>query len=102
MVTGDALKEQLATWMQDAGMEEHQWKVLGNSPGRRFTVQMSGDANAGMRKVKQARRFLRQNNEWRQFSCPTLEGGRSRIYVGLDKSDKMVRREIQTKKLAGL
>eukprot|EP00959_Pyramimonas_sp_CCMP1952_P084116 1759098-Pyramimonas_sp.AAC.1 len=63
---------------------------------------MSGDANAVMRKVKQAQRNLRQDGEWRQFSTPTIEGGQSRIFVGLDKSDKMVRREIQTKKMGGL
>eukprot|EP00959_Pyramimonas_sp_CCMP1952_P421931 8838998-Pyramimonas_sp.AAC.1 len=63
---------------------------------------MSGDANAATRKVKRAQRYLKQNGEWRQFSAPTIEGGQSRIFVGLDRSDKMVRREVQTKELASL
>eukprot|EP00959_Pyramimonas_sp_CCMP1952_P262719 5493796-Pyramimonas_sp.AAC.1 len=78
--------------MEEAGFEEQHWLVIGNTPGRRLKVQMPGDANAAMRK----------NGEWRQFSTPTIEGGPSRIFVGLDNSDKMVRREIQTKKMAGL
>eukprot|EP00959_Pyramimonas_sp_CCMP1952_P262720 5493797-Pyramimonas_sp.AAC.1 len=88
--------------MEEAGFEEQHWSVIGSTPGRIFKVQMSGDANEAMRKVKQAQRYLRQNGEWRQFSTPTIEGGQSRIFVGLDKSDKMVRREIQTKKMAAL
>ncbi|CAK0858577.1 unnamed protein product [Prorocentrum cordatum] len=77
-VTIENIKNQLKSWMEEAGFEEQHWSVIGNTPGRRFKVQMSGDANAVMRKVKQAQRNLRQDGEWRQFSTPTIEGGQSR------------------------
>eukprot|EP00959_Pyramimonas_sp_CCMP1952_P336992 7056915-Pyramimonas_sp.AAC.1 len=60
-VTIENVKNQLKGWMEEAGFEEQHWSVIGNTPGRIFKVQMSGDANAAMRKGKQAQRYLRQN-----------------------------------------
>eukprot|EP00959_Pyramimonas_sp_CCMP1952_P423738 8876071-Pyramimonas_sp.AAC.1 len=49
-VTIENIQNQLKAWMEDAGFEGQHWSVIGNAPGRRFKVQMSGDANAAMRK----------------------------------------------------
>eukprot|EP00959_Pyramimonas_sp_CCMP1952_P456464 9473200-Pyramimonas_sp.AAC.1 len=62
---------------------------------------MAGDPGAAQRKVRAARRALRSSEGvWKDFSVPATEGGQARVYVGVDKSPKQVRMEVQTKKLA--
>eukprot|EP00959_Pyramimonas_sp_CCMP1952_P411741 8628386-Pyramimonas_sp.AAC.1 len=72
-------------------------------PWASFHPTEAGDANAAMRKVHKARKHLKNGSgEWRQFNVETIEGGTSRIFVGVDKASRTVRRDIQTKKLATL
>ena len=38
------------------------------------------------------------NGDWRRFDASTPSGSRTSVFVGLDKSPQMVRREVETKK----
>ncbi|CAK0886644.1 unnamed protein product [Prorocentrum cordatum] len=85
----------------EAGFDESTRPLQGPTPGRRPKV--SGDASAAQRNVHKARRHLRLPDGCRRsFSADTMVGGTSRNSAGLDKAARMVRREIQTSRMASI
>eukprot|EP00959_Pyramimonas_sp_CCMP1952_P427550 8954436-Pyramimonas_sp.AAC.1 len=74
---------------------------LARPQSRRFIIQFKGDINSATRRAQAARRALKDiTGAWKQFSVNTIEGGESRVFVGMDTTPKQVRREIQTKAMA--
>ena len=54
----DAVKTELDTGLKEAGIQDGQYKMVGESPNKRFIIQMSGNGDAAQRKVRAARRAL--------------------------------------------
>eukprot|EP00959_Pyramimonas_sp_CCMP1952_P392161 8217587-Pyramimonas_sp.AAC.1 len=85
----------------EAGVAENQYKLVGDSPSRKYVIQMLGNGDAAQRKVRAARRALKRDAQnWRQFETDAAPGGRAKILVGLDKPARQIRTEVQTKRLA--
>ncbi|CAK0896150.1 unnamed protein product, partial [Prorocentrum cordatum] len=73
------------------------WEVVGNSPPRRFVIQFSGDASA--RKVRSfygARKG--PEGAWLNTEVLSVHGNATRLFLGLDRSGKTARGEVQSKK----
>eukprot|EP00959_Pyramimonas_sp_CCMP1952_P143017 2994068-Pyramimonas_sp.AAC.1 len=61
---------------------------------------MRGAEGLAARRVISAFQKLKKDGSWRRFTAASIEGGTQvSIFVGLDKSPQVIRREIQTKRL---
>jgi hypothetical protein len=103
LVTADALRGALASWLADADCTDT--AVLsadGPSPSKRFTLQFSGTPGLAENRVRKARQLLRLGpGNWRAFpNFDNAAGGTcSKIYIDVDKSPKTVKMERDTKRL---
>ena len=101
MVAIDEVTSVIKNWLAAAGFSDEQWRVKGNSPGRRFHIQFQGSEAMAARHACHALRQLKQpDGSWKRFECPMVAGGCSPLFLGMDKSPQQIRREVQTKKLA--
>ncbi|CAK0848942.1 unnamed protein product [Prorocentrum cordatum] len=101
MASKEKVNAELSEWLSEAGVAKNQYKLIGDSPSRKYIIQMLGNSDAAQRKVRAARRALKRDAQnWRQFETDAVLGGRAKIFVGLDKSARQIRTEVQTERLA--
>eukprot|EP00959_Pyramimonas_sp_CCMP1952_P451914 9461920-Pyramimonas_sp.AAC.1 len=68
MASKENVVEELTEWLTAAGTTENPYKLVGDSPNKKFVIQMLGNSGAAQRKVRAARRALRRDGQnWRQF-----------------------------------
>ena len=93
------VKLALADWFRAAGVQDAQ--ISFNTAGllRRHSFSLVGGTLLAEPRAKKLYEALRIGKAWRDFSV-TMGGTTYPLYVNGDKSPKMVRREIQIKRLA--
>ena len=102
-ITTDALKQCVQPWLQSVELADDNWEIDGPSPGQRYAIRIHGGEGLAARRVIKAFRGLKDDRgTWRRFEAPTPTNIRAPVYVGLDKSQQTIRREIRTKKLLEL
>eukprot|EP00959_Pyramimonas_sp_CCMP1952_P199502 4172763-Pyramimonas_sp.AAC.1 len=61
-----AIRECVAPWLAEGGFTDEQWKLEGDSPGRRFIIQFLGAEGFAARHVHHAFKHLKlASGEWR-------------------------------------
>ena len=97
-------KELLASmdqWLAEAKVQADWIKIHGAVPNRNFRLEVLGGASAASRSVA-LHRALRSGGSWREFSAKSVEGAFCRVYINPDRSQRTIRQEIQTRRLARL
>ena len=98
MVEND-VKLALADWFRAAGIQDSQISFNTAGPQRRHSFSLIGGTLVAEPRARKLYEALRIGKDWRDFSV-TVDGTTSPLYVNGDKSPKMVRREVQIKRLA--
>ena len=95
------IKQALADWFRAAGVTDAQISFNTVGPLRRHSFSVVGGTLLAEPRARKLFDALRIGKDWRDFSV-SVDGTSYPLYVSGDKSPKMVRREVQIKKLAKL
>eukprot|EP00959_Pyramimonas_sp_CCMP1952_P027845 584144-Pyramimonas_sp.AAC.1 len=97
-----AVNDALAGWIADAKLQRNQIELVGDVVARRFTVRVLGSKAEASSRATALVRSLRTSTGWRSFNVVSTEGAMVAMYVSTDKSPKMVRGEVQAKRMCKL
>jgi len=99
----DKVSEALTPWLDELQIASGGWKLTGPALGKRFSIQFAGNAGLAENRQNKAFELLRNSDrQWREFYATAPDGARTKIFIGRDKNQKMVKTEVGTKKLADI
>ncbi|CAK0830963.1 unnamed protein product [Prorocentrum cordatum] len=90
----------LLPWLERLNIESSEWELQGEPSDKRFTIKFKGSSQFASRRVQHALSLLRPQRpgeEWMRFFAPAISGSRSEIFVGSDKKQCQVKREVALK-----
>lgn len=94
------LEKALKTWFEAANIEPAHVIYNTVGPAKRHSFQLSGGTLVAEPRAQRLHTQLRIGKDWRTFSIANGDHAAVPLYVSADKSPKMVRQEVQAKRLS--
>ena len=94
-ITQAALKSATAEWFSAANIDMSMVRYNYSAPAKRVSITVIGADKVAVPRAQALHYHLRIGREWRKFSLNGVP-----LFVSADKSPRLVRQEIQLKKLA--
>ena len=94
-ITQAALKSSTAEWFSAANIDVSMVRYNNSAPAKRVSITVLGSDTVAVPRAQALHHHLRIGRDWRNFSFSGVP-----MYVSADKSPKLVRQEIQLKRLA--
>ena len=97
-----AVQSCIASWLGEADLDTSQYELQRLDSSKKFVLQFK--ANAGTAKSRASKAFVLlrgSDGKWKDFSVSKPSGGEERLFISRDKNGAQVKRELDTRRLAG-
>ena len=97
-----AVQSCIASWLGEADLDTSQYELQGLDSSKKFVLQFKANAGTAKSRASKAFGLLRgSDGKWKDFSVSKPSGGEERLFISRDKNGAQVKRELDTRRLAG-
>eukprot|EP00959_Pyramimonas_sp_CCMP1952_P262441 5487350-Pyramimonas_sp.AAC.1 len=66
-ITTAAVHNTVEEWLHESDIDKEKYEIIGDSPGKQFTLQFKRDKTLASRRMEQTLASMRIDGEWRRF-----------------------------------